>query len=123
MVWFNLNDESVKIPIPKGVKWVKFNPSQVGYYRVTYDKNHWNTLIKEISTMTIADKAHLLEESFSIAATGQPGEIGYDVPLSLTKYLSTELNFIPWSVGVFELEAMLKYLYNSKYYPMLQVIS
>lgn len=51
--------------------------------------------MRNVKEFSVSDKAHLLEESFSIA---QSGELSYEIPLKFTKYLVKEINYVPWSV-------------------------
>lgn len=75
--------------------------------------------------MTVMDRTHLLEETFSIAAAGQ---LTYEVPLKLIKYMKAEENYIPWSVAYDALTLLKTYLTNSvvlaqfKVSKMLQII-
>ena len=97
---------------PSGTKWIKFNPSQVGYYRVNYEENDWNVLIENINDLSLGDKTHLLEESFSIA---ESGDLSYTIPLTLTKYLVNETHYIPWSVASSRLQSISNYLQTSQF--------
>lgn len=102
-----------KIPKSSNSKWIKFNHNQVGYYRVNYELDHWTTLATNIGSFSVADKTHLLEEAFSIAESGQ---LTYNVPLNLTKYLKEETNYIPWSIAATKLSLLKRYLYGSLEY-------
>jgi glutamyl aminopeptidase len=86
----------VVVEKPAGARWIKFNPNQIGYYRVNYDEGDWYSLMRNVKEFSVSDKAHLLEESFSIA---QSGELSYEIPLKFTKYLVEEINYVPWSVA------------------------
>ncbi|KAK5650644.1 hypothetical protein RI129_001673 [Pyrocoelia pectoralis] len=99
-----------KITKPPGMKWIKFNHNQVGYYRINYSPEHWNVLAANMEQMSISDKTHLLEESFSIA---ESGELSYGIPLELTSYLTKYTDFIPWSVASSKLGNLRKYLVDS----------
>lgn len=103
---------------PAGAKWIKFNPNQIGYYRVNYVEDDWNTLSQNIKDLSVADKAHLLEESFSIA---ESGELTYKIPLSLTKYLVDETNYVPWSVASSKLTQIANYMETSQYHSEFKV--
>ncbi|XP_064214193.1 aminopeptidase A isoform X3 [Tribolium castaneum] len=109
--WFNYKSDRLVIDKPANAKWIKFNPSQIGYYRVNYAENDWKTLTENIESLSIADRTHLLEESFSIA---QSGDLSYEIPLTMTKYLTKETNYIPWGVASSQLQQIAKYLQNSR---------
>ncbi|RZC34917.1 glutamyl aminopeptidase [Asbolus verrucosus] len=110
--WFNHKSDELVIDKPTGAKWIKFNPSQVGYYRVNYDESDWQNLISHVEELSVSDRTHLLEESFSIA---ESGDLSYKIPLELTKYLVNETNYIPWSVASSELQELAKYLQTSEF--------
>ncbi|XP_063912999.1 aminopeptidase A-like isoform X2 [Zophobas morio] len=110
--WFDYGANELVVEKPSGTKWIKFNPSQVGYYRVNYEENDWNVLIENINDLSLGDKTHLLEESFSIA---ESGDLSYTIPLTLTKYLVNETHYIPWSVASSRLQSISNYLQTSQF--------
>lgn len=36
--------------IPIGVKWIKVNSGQNGYYRVLYDEDNWGYIVEELKS-------------------------------------------------------------------------
>lgn len=38
----------VTFTIPIGVKWIKVNSGQNGYYRVLYDEDNWGYIVEEL---------------------------------------------------------------------------
>jgi hypothetical protein len=71
----------------------------VGYYRVNYDTDMWSTmneaLESDITQMSVTDRAHLLDDVFSLASARK---LEYSVALEMTKYLKKETSHIPWEV-------------------------
>ncbi|XP_060524768.1 aminopeptidase A isoform X2 [Cylas formicarius] len=110
LILFPYSQESITVPKPTGASWLKFNYDQIGYYRVNYDPATWQGLIEIYNQLGLMDRTHLLEETFSIAEAGQ---LSYDVPLDLTKKLTQELGYAPWSVASSKLQDVLKYLKGS----------
>lgn len=39
---------TVTFTIPIGVKWIKVNSGQTGYYRVLYDEDNWGYIVEEL---------------------------------------------------------------------------
>lgn len=109
---------SVTIPKPSGVKWVKFNYKQVGYYRVNYEPSAWEALTENYNELLVADRTHLLEESFRLA---ESGNLNYSVPLKLVQRLKEETNYLPWSVASTMVEQIKQYLTASQYLANFQV--
>ncbi|KAJ8956778.1 hypothetical protein NQ314_006653 [Rhamnusium bicolor] len=101
---------SITIQKPAGATWIKFNYDQIGYYRVNYPEAQWRELSSNFNSLSISDRTHLLEESFSIAEAGQ---LSYEIPLDLTKNLITEIEYTPWSVASSKLQTILRYLSGS----------
>ncbi|XP_045478249.1 glutamyl aminopeptidase isoform X5 [Harmonia axyridis] len=111
IVWFNHTSKNVTIERPKDAKWIKFNPDQAGYYRVNYPNAMWKELGQHMLELPVSDRTHLLEEAFSIARSGQ---LSYEIPLELTKYLKDETNYTPWEVASSKLLELLKLLKASR---------
>lgn len=95
--------------VPTETKWIKFNKDQVGYYRINYELSEWKVLSDALSNklndFSTADRAHLLNDAFSLAEATQ---LEYGVALNLTKYLAKEVQNVPWSVAASKLTAIRK---------------
>lgn len=77
------------------------NLDAAGYFRVNYDIENWNNIIRQLETNKdeIAKKvrAQLISDSFSLA---QAREVSADLPLRLSSYLTKEFDFLPWNVFI-----------------------
>lgn len=108
---------SVSVTTPAAVEWIKFNKDQVGYYRVNYPTEMWqsltNALIENRGVFSVADRAHLISDVFALADAGQ---VEYSIALELSKYLEKELDFVAWSVGASRLSAIKNLLYFTSLY-------
>lgn len=115
-VWFNHTMEKLTLDIGNA-NWVKINKDQIGYYRVNYDKTMWetmNTALKaDINVMSVLDRAHLLNDVFSLA---QGQQIDYETALRMTEFLQGETSFIPWDVVSTKLKNIRNLLYNTDIY-------
>jgi glutamyl aminopeptidase len=116
--WFHFNMNEIVIPVAGNIDWIKFNKDQIGYYRVKYDVSMWQSLNKaleqNISTMSVLDRAHLLNDVFSLAEGLQ---VPYDTALTMTKYLKSETSFVPWDVASSKLKGIRNLLYYTEFYP------
>ncbi|XP_022919418.2 glutamyl aminopeptidase-like [Onthophagus taurus] len=116
LVWFQHDDHEIEIEKPTKAKWVKFNFKQIGMYRVNYEMNHWKTLIDNIHEMETADRAHLIEETFSLAESGR---LSYEVPLSLSRYLVNEVQFVPWAAFFYSIKPVIDLMRDSEHFDKL----
>lgn len=112
------------ITVPKDTNWIKINKNQVGFYRVNYEIDEWKklseALLKDLASFSDADRAHLLNDAFSLAEAVQ---LEYNVPLDLTKYLEKETKNVPWSVAAGKLSKMYNLLSSTSYLDKLTVSS
>jgi len=69
---------------------------------------------------SISDRAHLLNDAFSIA---ESTIISYDIPLNLTKYLANEDSYVPWAVASSKLSSINNLLYYTNIYSPFKVSS
>ncbi|KAH8358639.1 hypothetical protein KR093_001496, partial [Drosophila rubida] len=104
---FQYDQDAVGIAVSSDVKWIKLNVHQLGYYRVNYDSNLWDEIIKQLkeklTAFDIADRAHLLNDAFALADASQ---LSYTVPLEMTAYLAEEKDFVPWYVAATKLQSL-----------------
>jgi aminopeptidase N len=81
--------------------WFLLNPQQVGYYRVDYDQENWNALMKvlnsdDIQRVPAIDRATLIDDAFNLARAGYKE---YAQALKLAEYLHRETDYEPWLVA------------------------
>ncbi|XP_050086088.1 aminopeptidase N-like isoform X2 [Anopheles aquasalis] len=78
--------------------WLVFNKQQTGYYRINYDDDLWNliiiTLINNHTIIHNVNRAQLIDDALNNARTGR---LSYEIALELLRYLSKELNYVPWA--------------------------
>lgn len=119
--WFHHDVREIVIPIEGDVEWIKFNKDQVGYYRVKYDEPMWKSLNqaleRNVTSLSVLDRAHLLHDVFSLAEALQ---VPYDTALTMTKYLKSETHFVPWDVVSSKLKGIRDLLYYTELHPKFQ---
>lgn len=76
------------------------------------------TLIDNIDEFSVSDRAHLLNDAFSLAESTQ---IDYRIALDLTNYLVNENSYVPWSVAASKIGGLKNYLYYSDLYSQFKV--
>ncbi|KAJ8889370.1 hypothetical protein PR048_008869 [Dryococelus australis] len=98
--WINSSESEVLIQdLPaSSSQWVIFNIQQIGFYRVNYDSRNWDLITQYLhsdvyDTIHLLNRAQLLDDAFNLA---RAGVIGYPVALKLSRYLSREVDYIPW---------------------------
>lgn len=115
--WFDHSMDQLVIPIDSNIDYIKLNKDQIGYYRVNYEKSMWDkineALKTNIQTMSILDRAHILNDVFSLA---QAQQVEYSTALKMTEFLKGETSFIPWSVVSTKLKEIKNLLYNTELY-------
>ena len=73
-----------------------------GYYRVTYDKENWQMLIKHLNQANFKDiptanRAQLIDDALNLARAGR---LDYSTALDVTSYLAHETEYIPWKAAL-----------------------
>lgn len=68
--------------------------------------------------MTPSDRANILNDVFTLA---QASEEKYDLALDISKYLTNEKEYVPWSVGSSQLSSLKSIMSNSLAYIELKV--
>jgi glutamyl aminopeptidase len=114
--WFKHTMNELTISIPEGkVDWIKVNKDQIGYYRVKYEQSMWQSLNealeKDVNVLSVLDRAHLLNDVFSLAEALQ---VPYDTALTMTRYLKAEKHFVPWDVASTKLKSIRNLLYYTE---------
>lgn len=90
------SEVSIELDIPNDA-YLLVNPHQTGYYRVNYDRELWEKLIVQLMTdheaIPPVSRAQLIDDSLKLAMAEK---LDVTVSFDLFKYLSKELDFIPW---------------------------
>jgi aminopeptidase N len=73
----------------------------IGFYRVNYDLNNWQQLIKQLNesntNIHVLNRVQLIDDSFNLARAGM---LNYTIPLNLSTYLTKEDDQIPWYTAI-----------------------
>nr|XP_034185422.1 aminopeptidase N-like [Osmia lignaria] len=117
VAWLKANGDSVTINIDTK-EWILFNKLHSGYYRVNYDEENWKKLDSYLKTNDYANippinRAQLIDDVFSLA---QADYLDYTTALSLTNYLNKEVDYVPWSSTIRNLNFLNNMMRNSKRY-------
>eukprot|EP00076_Gallus_gallus_P049427 XP_426327.3 glutamyl aminopeptidase [Gallus gallus] len=95
--FYNTSDSAGITITSSSNSFLNINPDHIGFYRVNYDSQNWNTLstllVNNHENFSAADRAGILDDAFSLARAGL---VNYSVPLELTKYLINETDYLPW---------------------------
>ena len=112
--WLERDQSMVEITCQEGSEWIKVNVGQFGYYRVNYPAEEWlalaATLADRPDSLGPMDRACLLNDAFSLAESGL---LSYEVPLTMTAYLSKESHLVPWETVYTKLVTIGKLLENT----------
>lgn len=86
-----------------------------GYYRVNYDTDNWNLIIKELqeknTNIPPLNRAQLLDDALNLA---RAGKLPYSLALDLTLYLEQEKDYIPWAAALTALSFLDRRLTNNE---------
>ena len=67
--WFHFS--AIEIEFPADMRWFKANINGSGFYRVGYPRDNWdalvNALIKDHKVFSVADRAQLINDAFSLS--------------------------------------------------------
>ncbi|XP_055384625.1 endoplasmic reticulum aminopeptidase 2 isoform X2 [Condylostylus longicornis] len=117
-IWLQSVDFTLKVP--EGVKWIKMNAHQNGYYRVLYNEDNWSNLImvllNEHETLSAKDRMGLISDAFTLChANLMPCEI----TMNLVMYLPKEKSWGPMTTALRHLERWRRILKYSECFLML----
>ncbi|XP_076258211.1 suppressor of ER stress-induced death [Rhynchophorus ferrugineus] len=91
-------------------KWFLGNVHQYGYYRVNYDIQNWQALVKRLQgnghkLIPARNRAQIVDDALKLASAGY---LSYDIALNTTLYLKYEKEYVPWKAALTNFE----FLYN-----------
>ncbi|XP_012230834.1 aminopeptidase N [Linepithema humile] len=82
-------------------QWILFNVQETGYYRVNYDRENWQMIIKQLNKQNFKDistinRAQLIDDALNLA---RAGKLDYTIALDVTSYLAHETEYLPWKAA------------------------
>nr|CAH8833067.1 unnamed protein product [Trichobilharzia regenti] len=99
IIWMNNATLKMELNVMPN-DWYIINIGQTGYYRVHYVDNNWELLIDELlkNYRSIPDSARpqIIGDLFHLA---NHGNVSFTTFLNLTKYLSQETQYVPWTTA------------------------
>jgi aminopeptidase N len=80
-------------------QWFIFNKQQLGYYRVNYEAENWQALVRALNganwdKIHVMNRAQLIDDAFALTNAGYLND--YNLPFDLMNYLINEDDFFPW---------------------------
>ena len=83
----------------------------MSFYRVNYDSENWKkisaALLKDHKKIHRTNRAQILDDSLTLAKAGL---LDYPTALGTTEYLAKEVDYIPWTAAIAELNYIGKML-------------
>ena len=121
--WLGMDEPFVLVNAQSGTEWLKFNVGQYGYYRINYPQAEGNNfadlLLNNHEILSTKDRAHLINDAFSLA---ESGHVPYSIPLAMTKYLKKENSLIPWESAYDKIVTMGQLLLDTPTYPLFRKV-
>ncbi|CAG9818324.1 unnamed protein product [Phaedon cochleariae] len=93
----------------KSSEWLIINLQASGFYRVNYDSQLWDNIIKALKgkdkdSIDSLNRAQLINDIFNIAKVGQ---IDYEKAFALVQYLKDETDYYAWDSALTAFEYLL----------------
>ncbi|XP_061663939.1 thyrotropin-releasing hormone-degrading ectoenzyme-like [Syngnathoides biaculeatus] len=111
LIWIHNKTETHRVGEMDDGTWLLGNVNQTGYFRVNYDLQNWNLLIRQLradpQVISVGNRAGLIDDAFNLARAGY---LPQGVPLQLIGYLAEETAFLPWhaaSRALYQLDKLL----------------
>ncbi|XP_071955339.1 aminopeptidase N-like [Antedon mediterranea] len=99
-LWMDPSVEKEMATIP-GIdldEWILVNINHHNYYRVNYDTKNWEMLSNQLTTnhtvLPQSTRSAIINDAFNLARAGEVSQV---TALDLTKYLTNEMDYIPWT--------------------------
>lgn len=84
-----------------GDVFLKINPDHIGFYRVNYEAETWDWIVETLSSnhlyFSAADRTSFIDDAFALT---RAQILDYGKALNLTRYLKSEVDFLPWQRAI-----------------------
>lgn len=110
LVWLEGMSKEISVENLSDDDWILINLNQAGFYRVNYDSENWNLLLKAYEKLPRLSKMQLINDGFNLAIAGH---LSYDVPLSIVEKSRDENDILLWNVTTTELQNIVFLLHKT----------
>ncbi|XP_030835801.1 glutamyl aminopeptidase isoform X1 [Strongylocentrotus purpuratus] len=98
--WMWRNESEFMTPWVGNDDFYVANSDRMGYYRINYDEETWEALGQQLqdnyTEIGEGERAGIIDDSFNLARASR---VHYSVALNMTKYLTSETEFVPWDTA------------------------
>lgn len=121
---FWLNSSSEKLPITiDSENFIILNKQHTGYYRVQYDNENWNLIIKHLnanhSDIHVLNRAQMINDALAFS---KQKKLDVSILLKLMNHLQNETDYIAWYPGFKAFSWLKSKLIHTNNYPQFKVI-
>ncbi|XP_041320991.1 aminopeptidase N isoform X1 [Pyrgilauda ruficollis] len=85
--------------------WLLLNLNVTGYFRVNYNQENWDQLLKQLDTnhmvFPVINRAQIIDDAFNLARAKY---ISVTLALNTTRFLSQETEYMPWQAALSNLK-------------------
>ncbi|NWZ08140.1 AMPN Aminopeptidase, partial [Agelaius phoeniceus] len=85
--------------------WLLLNLNVTGYFRVNYNQENWNQLIKQLDSdheiFPVINRAQIIDDAFNLA---RAKHVQVTLALNTTRFLSRETEYMPWQAALTNLK-------------------
>ncbi|XP_026149798.1 aminopeptidase Ey-like isoform X2 [Mastacembelus armatus] len=101
--------------------WLLANIDMKGFYRVNYDSENWERLLAKLSSshqaIPVINRAQIIDDTFNLAKAKM---VNITLALRTTKFLSKEVEYMPWQIARNNLEYFFLMFDRSEVYGPMQ---
>ncbi|XP_039579473.1 aminopeptidase N isoform X2 [Passer montanus] len=85
--------------------WLLLNLNVTGYFRVNYNQENWDQLLKQLDTnhtvFPLINRAQIIDDAFNLARAKY---VNVTLALDTTRFLSQETEYMPWQAALTNLK-------------------
>ncbi|XP_056427950.1 aminopeptidase N [Hyla sarda] len=100
-IWLTKESDTNNSLQVTGNEWLLANIDVTGYYRVNYDDGNWNRLLQQLNdnpiVIPVINRAQIVDDAFNLA---RAQIIDNTRALETTKFLSKDVEYMPWQAAI-----------------------
>ncbi|XP_070547176.1 aminopeptidase N-like [Ptychodera flava] len=121
-LYANTTSETFDLPGDHSNNWILGNIGLTGFYRVNYDIDNWNRIIRQLAddhtVFTPVSRAAIIDDAFALQRAGL---LDTQTAMRVTLYLTKEDQYEPWLAAIRRLNYLYDRLCFSPIYGMYEI--